>query len=72
MDMEKLTNKSREALLGAQGVAAEHGHQEMRPMHLLKALSAQEGGLVPSLLKRMGVNAESIGSKIDKIGRAHV
>lgn len=66
MDMEKLTNKSREALLGAQSVAAEHGHQEMRPIHLLKALSAQEGGLVPSLFKRMGTDIGSIGSRIDK------
>ena len=56
MDMEKLTTKSREALLASQNIAAEYGHQEIRPIHLLKALADQEGGLIPSLLKKMNVD----------------
>ncbi len=56
MDMEKLTTKSREALLALQNIAAEYGHQEIRPIHLLKALADQEGGLIPSLLKKMNVD----------------
>ena len=53
MDMEKLTTKSREAMIASQSIAAEYGHQEIRPIHLLKALADQEGGLIPSLLKKM-------------------
>lgn len=47
MDMEKLTTKSREAMIASQSIAAEYGHQEIRPIHLLKALADQEGGADP-------------------------
>ncbi len=66
MEMNNLTNKSREAMLAAQHLAVERGHQEMRPLHLLKALLDQEGGLTASLLKRMNVDAGSLGAKVDK------
>ncbi|MCI7643473.1 MAG: ATP-dependent chaperone ClpB [Lentisphaeria bacterium] len=55
MDMEKITNRSREALLQAQNIAVEHNHQELRPIHLLIALIDQNDGLVPMLLERMNV-----------------
>ena len=54
-DMEKLTTRSKEALLSAQREAVERGNSELRPIHLLYALVMQEDGLVPSLLKRMNV-----------------
>jgi len=66
MEMNNLTNKSREAMLAAQNLAVERGHQEIRPIHLLKALVEQEGGLVPSLVKRMNLNASSLRERIDK------
>ncbi len=66
MDMEKLTAKSREAMIAAQSVAVERGHQEIKPIHLLKALAVQEGGLVPSLLKRLNIDTQSFSDKIDK------
>ena len=56
VDMEKLTAKSREAMISSQSIAVEYGHQEIRPIHLLKALADQEGGLIPSLLKKMKVD----------------
>ena len=61
MDMEKLTTKSREAMIASQNIATEYGHQEIRPIHLLKALADQEGGLIPSLLKKMNVDFGKIG-----------
>ena len=71
MDMEKLTAKSREAMVKAQETAVEYGHQEIRPVHLLYALVNQEQGLVnqeqgliPSLLKRMKIDAERVNSAI--------
>ncbi len=60
MNMEKLTNRSREALIATQNVAVEHGHQEIQGMHLLYALLTQDNGLVPSLLKKMDVNVASL------------
>ncbi len=67
MDMEKLTNKSREAMMAAHHVAVEHGQQELHPVHLLKALLEQEGGLVPSLLKKLEIPA---GQLIEETGKA--
>ena len=65
MNMEKLTEKSREALLSSQSVAREYAHQELRPIHLLKALVDQEGGLVSSLLKRLRAPREMLEDAMD-------
>ena len=66
MDMEKLTTKSREAMIASQSIAAEYGHQEIRPIHLLKALADQEGGLIPSLLKKMNVDYGRLSLAIEQ------
>ncbi|MBR4666718.1 MAG: AAA family ATPase, partial [Lentisphaeria bacterium] len=70
MDMEKLTNKSREAMLKAQETALEFGHQEIRPEHLLYALLNQEKGLIPSLLKKMNVDLNLTGEKTEQALRS--
>ncbi len=57
MSNEKFTTKSREALIGAQNLALEHGHQEINGLHLLASLLEQNNGLIPSLLKRMQLDA---------------
>ena len=54
LDIQKMTEKTREALAAAGAAAREYGHQEIRPIHLLSALAHQDGGLLPSLLKRIG------------------
>ncbi len=70
MDMEKLTNKSREAMLKAQEAALEFGHQEIRPEHLLYALLNQEKGLIPSLLKKMNVDLNLTREKTEQALRS--
>ena len=70
MDMEKLTNKSREAMLKAQETALEFGHQEIRPEHLLYALLNQEKGLIPSLLKKMNVDLNLTREKTEQALRS--
>ena len=70
MDMEKLTRKSREAMLKAQETALEYGHQEIRPEHLLYALLTQEQGLIPSLLKKMNVDPALVQEKTEQALRA--
>ena len=70
MDMEKLTNKSREAMLKAQETALEFGHQEIRPEHLLYALLNQEKGLIPSLLKKMNVDLKLTREKTEQALRS--
>ncbi len=64
MANEKFTTKSREALIGAQNLAIEHGHQEVGGLHLLASLLEQNNGLIPSLLKRMQMDATRFASDV--------
>ena len=65
MDMQKLTEKSREAMMAAQQTAVSCGNQEIRPLHLLKALVIQEDGLVPSVMRRMKIEKSPLENAVD-------
>ena len=66
MNLEKLTNKTREALINAQQIAVEHNNNELRNIHLLAALCRQEGGTVPSILERLGVNRRLFDGQVEQ------
>ncbi len=66
MNMEKFTQKSQEALAGAQHLAAARGHQQLLPLHLLTTLTSQPDGLIPALLKRLGINTVSLGERLER------
>jgi len=55
MNPEKLTARTREALVTATGLAREHNHGSVRPEHLGLALLAQTDGIVYPLLDRLGL-----------------
>jgi ATP-dependent Clp protease ATP-binding subunit ClpB len=65
MDMQKLTQKSQEALQQAQARAVGFGHQQVDVAHLALALVEQPEGLVPRLLRRIDVPADSLASAIE-------
>ena len=56
MNPDKLTNKSRDALLNARQLAVELHNNELRVLHVLAALLADENGLVPSIFEKCGVS----------------
>ena len=56
MKFERFTVKSREAIADAQALAGQLGNPEIRPQHLLSVLLDQEKGVVPSLIKHVGVD----------------
>ncbi|MES2506951.1 MAG: Clp protease N-terminal domain-containing protein, partial [Verrucomicrobiota bacterium] len=58
MSPEKFTVKLQEAFNASQSVATRHGHQEVKPAHLLSALLDQEGGITKPLLEKAAVNPE--------------
>ena len=58
MDINKLTQKSVEALQRAQAVASENGNQQLEQAHLLCALLEKSEGLCSNLLERAGVSAK--------------
>jgi ATP-dependent Clp protease ATP-binding subunit ClpB len=70
MDINRLTQKSQEALQSAQTKALRYGHQEVDGEHLLLALLEQPEGLVPRLFGRMEAPVEAIQAEVEReIGR---
>lgn len=55
-----LTVKSQEALRIAQDVAVEYRHTTLEPIHVLFGLLSQEEGVVPTLVKKIGVNVTGL------------
>jgi ATP-dependent Clp protease ATP-binding subunit ClpB len=66
MRLDKFTQKSQEAILEAQNQAEEYHHPSVEPEHLLKALVGQESGVVPAVLKRIGVDEQMLMQAIDE------
>ena len=60
MTLENCTQKSREAIQNAWNLVLENSNPQMEQVHLLLALIQQEDGLIPQLLKKMGVTVESL------------
>ncbi len=67
MNINRYTQKSREALSAAQQLAAERHHQEVTGKHLLAALLAQEGGMVPRILEHAGVNPVNLTAAVEDL-----
>ncbi len=66
MDLERLTQKSQQALQAAQSVAARYGHRELDGEHLLLALLEQEGGLTSRLFERMHVPLDPFRKRVEE------
>ncbi len=64
--MDKLTVKAQEALGRAQEIAAERNQQQVEPLHLLAALLAQEEGVVPPVLAKLGVRPEGVAAEVER------
>jgi len=72
MQLDKLTQKSQEALQEAQRIAREHSHQEMDGEHLALALTGQEESLIPDLLERIGVRVTQLKPDLEaELARRH-
>jgi ATP-dependent Clp protease ATP-binding subunit ClpB len=63
---EKLTVKAQEAVQSAQEIAATHENQQIEPVHLLAALVAQDGGVVPPLVTKLGIPPEALSQEIER------
>nr|MBA3583115.1 AAA family ATPase [Gemmatimonadota bacterium] len=63
--LDRLTQRLQEALAAAQDAARRNGNPEIAAEHLAQALLAQEVGLFPTLLSRLGIEVTGSGSRID-------
>ena len=63
---QNLTRKSQEALNTAQQIAVNNGHPALEAAHLLAGLFTQEQGIVPALLKSIGVDPGHFRSQLEE------
>lgn len=65
MNAQNYTQKTFEAVQTAQAMAQESRNNYIMPEHLLYALVDQDGGLIPSLLEKMGVDCNQLLAELD-------
>jgi ATP-dependent Clp protease ATP-binding subunit ClpB len=63
MDLNRYTNKAQQALMAAQSLATDYGHNSIEPVHVLTSLLAQEGGVAPQLVSKIGASPDTILSE---------
>ena len=71
MNLQKFTQKSLEAIQNAQSKASEYGNAAICQEHIMLALLEQEQGLIPALLRKMGVDEgafhREVLSKVERL-----
>lgn len=60
------TQKSMEAISEAHNFAIRYKHSDMKVEHLLLALIGQMNGLIPNLLKKMGIDTVDLMKKLEE------
>src|ERR1700710_1743084 len=65
MDLDRLPQKSQQALSDAQDLATRSGHTEVDGEHLLLSLVDQADGLVPRLLTGIGVDLDGLRGDLE-------
>ena len=67
---DKLTVKAQEAVQRAQRLAEGRSHQQLLPLHVLRALLEEEQGVVRPVLQKIGANVRQLETMIDgELGR---
>ncbi|MBX5490713.1 MAG: ATP-dependent chaperone ClpB [Chloroflexi bacterium] len=64
-NLNRLTEKAQEAVIGAQRLAEERRNTQLEPEHLLYTLVQQEGGVVPAVLEKLGVPARLVIQRLE-------
>ncbi len=67
INMDRFTVKAQEAIQSAVNTAQSMGHQQVDLEHLAIALLQQEGGVVPAILAKMGIQTKPIISDIEDL-----
>jgi ATP-dependent Clp protease ATP-binding subunit ClpB len=62
---EKMTVKAQESVQSAHALAEEQGHRQIVPLHLLKALLTESGGIPRAILDKIGANVSQLETMID-------
>ena len=65
MNAQKFTQKSLEAIQAAQSLTVENSNQQIEEQHIVASLCGAEEGLIPQLLKKIGVDPSSFADALD-------
>jgi len=65
-NINRFTEKSQEAIVGAQQLAEQLNHSQVEPEHLLAVLLQQEGGVVPLVLQRLGADPQALLQQVQE------
>jgi len=65
MQFDKFTIKAQDTIRLAQEEAMQHGHQQIEPIHLLKAMLADDQGIVVSIIRKIGVSPEAVNKDVE-------
>lgn len=63
---EKLTENARDAIIEAQSRSLQLGHQEVDVWHIFAALISQQGGIAPSIIKKIGIPDSAIALSLSR------
>ncbi len=66
MDTSKFTQKTQEAVAGAQEQALRRHHQQIDAEHLALALLQQEDGLIPRVIEKIGVAPAAVEKAVEE------
>jgi ATP-dependent Clp protease ATP-binding subunit ClpB len=66
MDLNKLTQRSTDALTYAQQLAQSESHPQVMPVHLLAALLKQDDGLAAQVIKKIGIDDELLVKRVEE------
>ena len=66
MNIEKFTNKSREALFAASQLAQARQNSELKNIHLLYTLLNQENGLIPSIIQKLQISTKIFSEQVNE------
>ena len=64
MNINKYTEKGRESVAAALQIAEQMNHAQIESEHLLLALVEQQDGIVPTLLRKMGVEPKPLADQL--------
>ena len=65
MNTQRLTIKSQELISAMQALATENGHQEIKDLHLIKAMLEQPESLLHPLMAKLEVSAQDLSTRLD-------
>jgi ATP-dependent Clp protease ATP-binding subunit ClpB len=75
MNLNKFTEKAQEAVVAAPQLASELSHAQVEPEHLLVTLAEQQGGVVPSVLRKLNADpadvARATREQLGKLPKTH-